>query len=348
MPVGEPGDLRSRAMRRRAVALGAVILLGLVGGAWWWTRPAAGWACQPDSPVECRTTANLFGLEGAPEPGQWRLAFNSFDMTPNQAAIAAGFFDQRDQPDEATDEARLVVNDVTLSGQPPPITTSPDGLPLIYVEGVAWSADGTRLAALVSDEASDHLVIVDRAGRYQGAVTTRRGNLSCAWQVGVSNDGSRVRCGRSWLDVATGQPADSPVDGAGAGAGGGEAPGDQLGRGVAIADDGTVARTDGNGVTLDPGGPVADTPTDGETVRLAFSPDTTTLTVLDRLPAAPAWRRPLRGRAQGRLTWVDVATRTVTASVILRDRPIDVDPDLADGWTAVLTVHGDVLLLRPS
>lgn len=60
----------------------------------------------------------------------------------------------------------LVIDDLTVPTQQPAVVDrAPDGSPLTYIEGVAWSSDGSRLVAAVRDESSEYLAVIDRRGR---------------------------------------------------------------------------------------------------------------------------------------------------------------------------------------
>ncbi len=320
------------------MALGLVLMLGLVGGGRWWTRPGEGWACGRGAPVDCEAPLNVFRVPGAPARSSWQLAFNTFDVTPDRDVVAAGFVRPRGDGQEPA--ARLLIHDLTASLQPEPVTTAPDGEPFTYVEGAGWSPDGTRLVAYIRTARTDHLVVLDRAARYVGDVPLPGHDVSCSWRVGLSADGTTVRCGDGLWDLASGAPlASAPGEVA-------TAWGDQLGGNILLADDGTTIRSFGADLTVDPGGPVA-LPYGADGFRLALDPASATLTVVERTLARPVWREPRRSRAEGRITWVAVASRSVTTSVAVEGHPFDIDPDLADGWIALLTTDGGVLFLRP-
>lgn len=316
-------------------------MAGLAAGAWWWTRPGDSWACVDGAAVECERAVDVLEVDGAPDGDGWQLAFNSFDVTPDRSLVVVGFTRSADADGEAA--ARLVIHDRTASVPPQAVTTAPDGEPFTYLEGANWSADGSRLVAYVRTAGDDHLVVLDRNARYVGDIPLGDDGAACSWRVGLSDDGTTVRCGDGLYDLASGRFVDTApaeVDAAW---------GDQLGGGILVADDGTTVDAGGDGsLTIDPGGQLVGLPSGGgEGFRLALDPPSTTLVAVERLDADPAWRQPRRSRAQGRIAWVDLASHAVTASVLVEGRPYDVDADLADGWTALLTTDGEVLFLRP-
>lgn len=317
-----------------------MVLVGLAAGAWWWTRPGESWACVDGAAVECQRALDVLEADGAPEGDGWRLAFNSFDVTPDRGLVVAGFTRPADADGEAA--ARLVIHDLTASVPPQVIAAAPDGQPLTYVEGANWSADGSRLVAYVRTAGQDHLVVIDRSARYVGDIPLDD-SAACSWRVGLSADGTTVRCGDGLFDLASGRfvaTAPAEVD---------TAWGDELGGGILLADDGTTVDAVGDSsLTIDPGGQLVGLPSGGgEGFRLALDPPSTTLVVIERLDPDPAWRQPRRTRAQGRIAWVDLDSHAVTASALVEGLPYDVDTDPADGWTALLTADGDVLFLRP-
>lgn len=314
-------------------------MAGLGVGAWWWTRPGGSWACFDRSPVECQAALNVFDVEGSPESGVWKLAVDGFDVTPDRSVVAAGLVRRGESGEPPA--GLLLVHDLTASAQPEPVTTAPDGERLTSVEVMNWSPDGTRLVALVSTARADHLVVLDRTARYVADLPLPRDEPSCSSRIGLSADGTTILCDRSLYDLASGDRLrlrPNEVD---------TAWGDQLGVSVLLTDDDTSISAEEPGIVITPGGPVELPRAGFGTVRLAVDPASTMLAVVDRTPAAAAWRQPRRNRAEGRVTWIDIESRSVTATATLEGRPYDADPDLADGWTALLTTDGDVLFLRP-
>lgn len=267
-------------------------------------------------------------------------------MSRDRAQVAVAL---HPRSDEMADHGSIIlVYDLTSSGVDPLVVDrTTDGHVFRFVEGLDWSDDGAELAAQVRTGGYQLLVIDPHAGQITAQVDL--GGASCTNFGLLPVDhplAPALQCSQHFVDLpegdlvartpGEGDPSDTdlpevksviPYDGALIAT---------SASGAINARLGTVATVD-----LEPGGTItAANPIDW----LMFDGDEMLITV-GAEEQRSWWRAPRRQRPGGQLTWIDVNTKRVVATVSTGWRPRFV-ATLDDGWLATIDDNGTVRALR--
>lgn len=201
-------------MKRLAALMVSMAVLGVT--AWWWTSDDPTWACGHDDEISgctSRTSLDLAGLDIA-RPRVDRLGLG---LSPDGREAVVAVRDLDDPGGLRT--VTVAVFDAATGERLRVLTTldpSEDGLQL---DQLVVSPDGSLVALhLYGGDLGDLDVVVvldTTAGGEQARLSEEDFDdlsLSCSERLGFSPDNRDIQCGRSRIDLASGEVSNDPDD----------------------------------------------------------------------------------------------------------------------------------------
>lgn len=198
-------------MKRLAALTISAAVLGVV--AWWWTSDDPMWACGDDDEISgciSEASVDLTGLDIA-RPSVDRLGMG-FSPDGSEAVVAVRDLDDPGGLRKVT----VAVIDTTTGERIRVLTTldpSEDGLQL---DQLAVSPDGSLVALHLYDGEVDALVVLDATSGEEQARLIEEDldnlELACFGRLGFSPDNRHIQCGRSTIELASGELSNDPDD----------------------------------------------------------------------------------------------------------------------------------------
>ncbi len=194
----------STSLRRLLVAVALVAVFAL--GVSWWRAPNSSWACGSDDRVSgCigEVTLDLDSVDLTIDPGEVRLAFHGFDISPDGTEVAVGFEPMiaGSKPggafvaifDTATGTAVRTIYEAGLA-------TYGDA----SVGSVVFSPDGSQLAVerWADGEHAVEIIDLDTLASTTVLRSERGEGVGCV-RLGLSPDSSLLQCSGAIFEVAT-------------------------------------------------------------------------------------------------------------------------------------------------